>query len=61
MNTQAWWGAERPPRDYAAAIMAMDCKVKRKEFFDTVVPDHLKEIVRDHCVTAQRMNNVDAR
>ena len=35
--------------------MAMDCREKRKEFFEQVVPDHLKPIVRDHCVTAQQL------
>ena len=55
MDTQTWWGSRRPPRDYADAIMAMDCREKRKEFFEQVVPDHLKPIVRDHCVTAQQL------
>lgn len=53
MNTQTWWGADRPPRDYAAAILAMDDdKERQRSFFDSVVPEHLQDIVMDHVVTA---------
>ena len=55
MDSQTWWGSPRPPRAYSEAIMAMDCKDRRREFFETHVPDHLKELVMDHCKTAQQL------
>lgn len=35
--------------------MAMECRNKRKVFFEEVVPSHLKPIVLDHCKTAQQL------
>ena len=55
MSARGWWGSDRTPRQYAEAIMAMDCKEKRRKFFEEVVPEHLKGITRDHCVTAQQL------
>jgi hypothetical protein len=41
------------PRQYAAEIMAVRDKEKRKEMFKQV-PDHIRDIVWDHCVNATR-------
>jgi len=41
------------PRTYAAEIMAVPDKEKRKEMFQQV-PEHLRGLVWDHCVNATR-------
>ena len=53
MSTKTWWEADRPPRDYAAAILAMgNDKERQRSFFDAHVPEHLQAIVMDHVKTA---------
>lgn len=53
MNARVWWDAERSPREYADAILAMgDDKERQRSFFDTHVPAHLQELVMDHVKTA---------
>jgi len=42
------------PRQYAAEIMAVRDKEKRKQMFEQQVPEHLRDIVWDHCVNATR-------
>ncbi len=44
------------PRHYAAEILAADVE-KRAEMFESV-PDHLKNIVREHCYTARDMQRM---
>jgi hypothetical protein len=51
-NTRLWFDSERTPRDYAAALLAMDDKERQRSFFDSVVPSHLQPIVMDHVKTA---------
>ena len=52
MSAWDWWGADRPPRDFAAAILEMDDKVQQRAFFDEKVPAHLQGIVMEHVKTA---------
>ncbi len=53
MSKADWWGSDgRAPRDFAAAILAMDDKERQRSFFDSVVPSHLQPIVMDHVKTA---------
>ena len=42
------WGGQ-PPRWYAARIMEQRTPEAKQRYFDEV-PEHLKEIVRTHCV-----------
>ena len=44
---------EKRPRKWAEEIMALTCKAKRRELFDTV-PAHIKQMVMDHCQVAAR-------
>lgn len=41
------------PRTYAAEIMAVPDKEKRKEMFQQV-PEHIRGLVWDHCVNSTR-------
>ena len=53
MSQRDWWGAEKPPRDYAAALLAMGTdKARQRAFFDEKVPDHLKDMTMDHVKSA---------
>ena len=53
MSTRSWWDSGRSPRQYAEAILAMgDDKERQRNFFDTHVPEHLKEMTMDHVKTA---------
>ena len=52
MSARAWYDAAHPPRHYAAAILEMDDKARQRAFFDTHVPDHLKDIVMEHVISA---------
>jgi hypothetical protein len=53
MSTKAWWDADHPPRHYAAALLEMQGEPDRqKSFVETHVPEHLRDIVRDHYKTA---------
>ena len=53
MSNKAWWDADHPPRHYAEAILAMaPDKERQRSFYDTHVPDHLKELVMAHVKTA---------
>ena len=48
-NTKAWWDSNRPPRDYALALLEMQGEPDRqKQFVETHVPEHLRDMVRDH-------------
>ena len=52
-NTKAWWDSNRPPRDYALALLEMQGEPDRqKKFMETHVPEHLRDMVRDHYKTA---------
>ena len=44
---------EKRPRKWAEEIMALACKIKRREMFEKV-PDHIKQMVMDHCQVAAR-------
>ena len=53
MSAQHWWGADRPPRAYAEALLQMQGDPERqKSFVETHVPENLRDIVRDHYRTA---------
>ena len=52
MSTRDWWNADRAPRDFAAALLAMDDKVKQRQFFDEKVPEHIQELVMRHVINA---------
>ena len=52
MSARDWWNADRPPRDFAAAILAMDDKVQQRAFFDEKVPAHLQDLVMKHVINA---------
>ena len=52
MSARSWWDAQHPPRHYAQAILQMETKERQRSFFDTHVPDHLKDIVMEHVKTA---------
>lgn len=45
---------EKRPRQYAAEIMAVRDKDERRALFARV-PEHLRDIVYDHCQTATRL------
>ncbi len=52
-NTKLWWDSERPPREYALALLEMQGDADRqKRFMETHVPEHLHGMVRDHYRTA---------
>lgn len=42
---------EKKPRQYAAEIMAVECKDERRRLFEKV-PSHFKGLVRTHCEIA---------
>lgn len=42
------------PRHYAAQILAAQTKEEQLELFNAV-PEHLRELVRDHCYTARSL------
>ena len=44
---------EKRPRKWATEIMSLTCKTQRRELFDKV-PDHIKQMVMDHCQVAAR-------
>lgn len=54
MSKADWWGSDgRAPRDYALALLEMQGEPDRqKNFVETHVPEHLRDIVRDHYRTA---------
>ena len=52
MSTRDWWNADRAPRDFAAALLAMDDKAKQRQFFDEKVPEHLQDMVMRHVINA---------
>ena len=52
MSNKAWYDAGHPPRHYAAALLEMDDKARQRAFFDTHVPEQLKDIVMEHVKTA---------
>jgi hypothetical protein len=52
VSAKHWWDADHPPRVFAEAILSMDDKERQRSFFDTHVPDHLKELVMSHVKTA---------
>ena len=52
MSNRAWYDAGHPPRHYAATILEMDDKARQRAFFDTHVPEQLKDIVMEHVKTA---------
>ena len=53
MSNKAWWDADHPPRDYALALLEMQGEPDRqKSFVETHVPEHLRDLVRDHYRTA---------
>ena len=53
MSNKAWWDSDHPPRHYAAALLQMQGEPDRqKNFMETHVPEHIRDIVRDHYKTA---------
>ena len=54
MSKADWWGSDgRAPRDYALALLQMQGDADRqKNFMQTHVPEHLRDMVRDHYRTA---------
>jgi hypothetical protein len=52
MSTRDWFNAERSPRDFAAAILAMNDKALQRKFFDEKVPEHLQDLVMRHVMNA---------
>lgn len=50
----SWFKGERSPRDYAQWIMGQPDKEKRRKMFEEV-PQHLRDMVYDHCKTAQQL------
>jgi hypothetical protein len=53
MSTRHWWDSNRPPREYALALLEMQGEPDRqKKFMETHVPEHLRDMVRDHYRTA---------
>ena len=54
MSKADWWGSDgRAPRDYALALLQMRGDADRqKNFMQTHVPEHLRDMVRDHYRTA---------
>lgn len=53
MSTKSWWDADHPPRHYALALLEMQGDPERqKNFVENHVPDHLRDLVRDHYRTA---------
>jgi hypothetical protein len=49
-----WWGTDgRAPREFAEALLQMRGEPDRqKNFVETHVPEHIRDIVRDHYRTA---------
>lgn len=53
MSAKHWWAADHPPRHYALALLEMQGEPDRqKSFMETHVPEHIRDIVRDHYKTA---------
>ena len=49
MSAKHWWDADHPPRHYALALLQMQGDPDRqKKFMETHVPEHLRDMVRDH-------------
>ena len=44
---------EKRPRKWAEEIMSLACKTQRRALFERV-PDHIKQMVMDHCQVAAR-------
>ena len=44
---------EKRPRKWAEEIMSLACKTQRRTLFERV-PDHIKQMVMDHCQVAAR-------
>jgi len=54
-NTKHWWGADRPPRAYAEALLQMQGDPDRQQaFMETHIPENedFRNLVRDHYKTA---------
>ena len=54
MSASDWWGTDgRSPRHYADALVVMKGDPDRqKAFMETHVPEHIRDLVRDHYRTA---------
>lgn len=54
MNAGDWWGTDgRSPRHFAEALMQMQGEPeKQKAFVERHVPENLRDLVRDHYLTA---------
>ena len=54
MSASDWWGTDgRSPRHFAEALLQMQGDPeKQKAFVERHVPDHLRDLVRDHYRTA---------
>ena len=53
MSNKSWWDADHPPRHYALALLEMQGDSERQKLFmQTHVPEHLRDMVRDHYRTA---------
>ena len=61
MSNKAWWDSDHPPRHYALALLEMQGEPDRqKNFVETHVPEHLRDMVRDHYRTAAVLGEKDA-
>ena len=54
MSKADWWATDgRAPRDFALALLQMQGDPERqRNFVETHVPEHIRDIVRDHYRTA---------
>ena len=53
MSAKHWWDAQNSPRVFAEALVQMQGDPERqKNFVETHVPEHLRDMVRDHYKTA---------
>lgn len=54
MSAQDWWGTDgRSPRHFAEALVQMQGQPdKQRAFVQQHVPEHIRDIVRDHYRTA---------
>ena len=56
MSAADWWGTDgRSPRHFADALLVMrddPDPERQRRFMETHVPEHLRDLVRDHYRTA---------
>ena len=56
VTSVSWFKAERAPREYAAFLLSMQTdKATKRKWFEENVPDHFKDLVWDHVLTAHQL------